>query len=67
MKTKGLFPDEFFKQSKTGEELSSFLKELQKLGVEKKLEGKLNYHKHGRRKEESTLLKILKQVTVRIK
>jgi len=34
MKTKDLFPDEFFKQFKTGVELSSFLKELQERGVE---------------------------------
>ena len=35
MKTTDVFPDEFFKQFKTGEELSNFLKELQKRGIEK--------------------------------
>lgn len=32
MKTKDLFPDEFFKQVKTGEELSSLLKDIQNRG-----------------------------------
>ena len=54
MKTKDLFSDEFFKQFKTGEELSSFLKDLQKRGIEKMLEGELDahldYNKHDRRK-----------------
>ena len=57
MKTKDLFPDEFFKQFKTGEELSNFLKDLQKRGIEKMLEGELDAHldydKHNRRKEEN--------------
>lgn len=57
MKTKDLFSDEFFKQFKTGEELSSFLKDLQKRGIEKMLEGELDahldYNKHDRRKEEN--------------
>lgn len=58
MKTKDLFPDEFFKQFKTGEELGSFLKDLQKRGIEKMLEGELDahldYNKHERRKEDNT-------------
>ena len=58
MKTKDLFPDEFFKQFKTGEELGSFLKDLQKRGIEKMLEGELDAHldytKHERRKENNT-------------
>lgn len=57
MKTKDLFPDEFFKQFKTGEELSNFLKDLQKRGIEKMLEGELDahldYNKHDKRKEDN--------------
>ncbi len=34
--------DEFLKQFKTGEELTSFLKSVQKRGVEKILEGELD-------------------------
>lgn len=48
----------FFKQFKTGEELSSFLKDLQKRGIEKMLEGELDAHldndKHDRCKEDNT-------------
>lgn len=58
METKDLFPDEFFKQFKTGEELQNFLKDLQKRGIEKMLEGELDAHldydKHDLRKEENT-------------
>jgi len=36
--------DEFLKQFKTGEELTSFLKSVQKRGVEKILEGELDAH-----------------------
>ncbi len=42
MKRKDLFPDEFFKQFKTGEELINFLKNLHKRGIEKTLEGELD-------------------------
>ena len=41
MKKEDLFDDEFLKQFKSGEELSSFLKQLQKRGLEKMLEGEL--------------------------
>ena len=39
-----LFTDEFLKQFKTGDELSGFLKQLQKRGIEKMLEGELDGH-----------------------
>jgi transposase-like protein len=58
MKTTDVFPDEFFKQFKTGEELSSFLKELQKRGIEKMLDGELDAHldykKHDNKKDENS-------------
>jgi len=44
MKKENLFDDEFLKQFKSGEELSSFLKQLQKRGLEKMLEGELDGH-----------------------
>jgi len=44
MKKDELFNDEFLKQFKTGEELTSFLKQLQKRGIEKMLEGELDGH-----------------------
>ncbi|UOB19367.1 IS256 family transposase [Abyssalbus ytuae] len=44
MKKEDLFNDEFLKQFKTGEELNSFLKALQKRGIEKMLEGELDGH-----------------------
>ncbi|WP_423818781.1 IS256 family transposase [Salinimicrobium sp. TIG7-5_MAKvit] len=44
MKKEDLFDDEFLKQFKSGEELSSFLKQLQKRGLEKMLEGELDGH-----------------------
>ena len=44
MKKEDLLNDEFLKQFKTGEELNSFLKELQKRGIEKMLEGELDGH-----------------------
>jgi len=44
MKKEDLFEDDFFKQFKSGEELSSFLKQLQKRGLEKMLEGELDSH-----------------------
>ncbi|WP_423817920.1 IS256 family transposase [Salinimicrobium sp. TIG7-5_MAKvit] len=44
MKKEDLFDDEFLKQFKSGEELSSFLKQLQKRGLEKILEGELDGH-----------------------
>ncbi|SFW54422.1 Transposase, Mutator family [Sinomicrobium oceani] len=36
--------DEFLKQFKTGEELNNFLKQIQKRGIEKMLEGELDGH-----------------------
>ena len=39
-----LLSDKFLKQFKTGEELSSFLKSIQKRGIEKMLEGELDAH-----------------------
>ena len=44
MKKEELFNDEFLKQFKTGDELTSFLKQLQKRGIEKMLEGELDGH-----------------------
>lgn len=44
MKPKDLLNDEFLKQFKTGEELNDFLKQVQKRGIEKMLEGKLDSH-----------------------
>lgn len=38
------FNDDFFKQFKNGEELNTFLKSLQKRGIEKILEGELDSH-----------------------
>jgi len=54
MKKEDLFNDEFLKQFTTGEELTGFLKQLQKRGIEKMLEGELDSHlgysKHLKRK-----------------
>ena len=44
MKKEDLFNDDFLKQFKTGDELTSFLKEIQKRGIEKMLEGELDGH-----------------------
>lgn len=44
MKKEELFTDEFLKQFKTGQELNDFLKDLQKRGIEKMLEGELDDH-----------------------
>lgn len=44
MKKDELFTDAFLKQFKTGDELTSFLKQLQKRGIEKMLEGELDSH-----------------------
>ncbi|MFH6602302.1 IS256 family transposase [Maribacter algicola] len=52
MKKEELFHDDFLKQFKSGDELNGFLKELQKRGIEKMLEGELDghldYEGHGR-------------------
>lgn len=44
MKKEDLFTDEFLKQFSTGAELTDFLKQLQKRGIEKMLEGELDSH-----------------------
>ena len=44
MDTKDFISDEFLKQFKSGEELSDFLKQIQKRGIEKILEGELDDH-----------------------
>lgn len=44
MKKDELLTDEFLKQFKTGDELNDFLKQLQKRGIEKMLEGELDSH-----------------------
>ncbi|MEQ1554106.1 MAG: IS256 family transposase [Ferruginibacter sp.] len=49
-----MLSDAFLKQFKTGEELSSFLAQLQKRGIEKMLEGELDAHL-GYDKHEKTL------------
>jgi transposase-like protein len=58
MNKEDLFNDEFLKQFKTGDELNGFLKELQKRGIEKMLEGELDghldYEKHERSSNANT-------------
>lgn len=58
MKKEELFTDEFLKQFKTGDELGSFLKQIQKRGIEMMLEGEfdahLDYDKHQKAKEDNT-------------
>lgn len=44
MKKEDFLIDDFLKQFKTGEELSTFLKSIQKRGIEKMLEGELDAH-----------------------
>lgn len=44
MKKEDLLSDDFLKQFKSGEELNGFLKDLQKRGIEKMLEGELDAH-----------------------
>ncbi len=44
MRKEDLFDDDFLKQLKTGDELTGFLKEIQKRGIEKMLEGELDGH-----------------------
>lgn len=44
MNKDNLFTDDFLKQFKTGDELTGFLKEIQKRGIEKILEGELDGH-----------------------
>lgn len=44
MKKENLLSDDFLKQFKSGAELSDFLKQIQKRGIEKMLEGELDSH-----------------------
>nr|WP_299584568.1 transposase [uncultured Sunxiuqinia sp.] len=44
MKKEELLNDDFLKQFKSGEELNDFLKQIQKRGIEKMLEGELDCH-----------------------
>jgi transposase-like protein len=44
MKKEELLNDDFLKQFKSGEELNDFLKQIQKRGIEKMLEGELDGH-----------------------
>src|SRR5690606_26199100 len=44
MKKDDLLNDDFLKQFKTGDELTAFLKQIQKRGIEKMLEGELDGH-----------------------
>lgn len=53
MKKEELLNEDFLKQFKTGEELTSFLKTIQKRGIEKMLEGELDSHL-GYEKHESS-------------
>ena len=53
MKKEDFLNDDFLKQFKTGEELSSFLKSIQKRGIEKMLEGELDAHLDYERHQQS--------------
>ena len=59
MKPEDLLDDDFLKQFKNGTELTSFLEQLHKRGIEKILEGELDahldYNKH--KKSKSTNLR----------
>src|SRR5215831_14988814 len=44
MQLDDLFTDDFLKQFKTGDQLNDFLRQLQKRGIEKMLEGELDGH-----------------------
>jgi len=54
MKKEDFLDDEFLKQFKTGEELTGFLKSIQKRGVEKILEGELDAHLDYEKHQKST-------------
>jgi len=56
MKKEDFLNDEFLKQFKTGEELTGFLKSIQKRGVEKNLEGELDAHLDYEKHQKSTNL-----------
>jgi transposase-like protein len=55
MKKEDLLSDEFLKQFKTGEDLYSFLGQLQKRGLEKMLEGELDAHLGYEKHEKTTI------------
>lgn len=55
MQTEELFNDDFFKQFKTGKELTDFLTQLQKRGIEKMLEGELDGHLGYDRHEQTSI------------
>ena len=55
MKNQDYLSDDFLKQFKTGEELNSFLKEVQKRGIEKILEGELDAHLGYSKNEQTSL------------
>ncbi|MCV6628846.1 MAG: IS256 family transposase [Flavobacteriaceae bacterium] len=54
MRKDDLLSDEFLKQFKTGDELSAFLKQIQKRGIEKMLEGELDGHLDYSKHEKSS-------------
>ncbi|MCZ8090731.1 MAG: IS256 family transposase [Flavobacterium sp.] len=55
MKKEDLLSDDFLKQFKTGEDLYSFLGQLQKRGLEKMLEGELDAHLGYEKHEKTTI------------
>lgn len=54
MKKDDLISDDFLKQFKTHEELTDFLKQIQKRGIEKMLEGELDSHLDYEKHQKST-------------
>jgi len=54
MKRDDLLNDDFLKQFKSGDELTGFLKEIQKRGIEKMLEGELDGHLAYEKHQKST-------------
>jgi len=54
MKKDDLLNDDFLKQFKSGDELTGFLKEIQKRGIEKMLEGELDGHLAYEKHQKST-------------
>ena len=56
MRTEELFNDDFFKQFNSGHELTNFLSQLQKRGIENMLEGELDAHLGYNRHEQSEMI-----------
>jgi len=54
MKKEDLLNDDFLEQFKSGEELNDFLKQIQKRGIEKMLEGELDGHLGYNKNQKST-------------